>query len=228
MPKDFVYLTDISNNIIESVSYFSSHNFAGRKIPGYEAPKIICTKTAAQALSKANQHFQQLGYTIVVYDGYRPTSSVEYFNTWAKDLSDIKMKRYYYPTLEKNQILEQGYIAPIRSSHSRGSTFDLTLIENGKTVQEPQYSSIVLKNAEVIPFLDDNTIDAGASFDLFHPVSNHGTELITQEQTQMRNLLRDVLDKYGFEPYQPEWWHYTLRDEPYPDQYFNFDIKNKT
>jgi len=223
LPDNFVFLSTADSTIIESPRYCGADNFLGRKVPGYETPKIICTKEAAMALKKAHEELKALGYRLVVYDGYRPQRSVKAFMLWSKDLSDQGGKKLYYPTVDKGDVFKLGYVAE-KSGHSRGSTFDLTIIPMDQDLKEITIAKRQLKNGEEIPFLDDGTTDMGSSFDLFHEVSHHDTPLITEEQTQKRELLRKIMKKNGFKDYQEEWWHYTLENEPYPDTYFDFVI----
>jgi D-alanyl-D-alanine dipeptidase len=202
LSKGFVYVTDVIPTAQLEIRYFSDDNFVGTVIDGYEAPKAILTIEAAQALKKAADTLEEQGYYIKIFDAYRPQRAVDHFVRWAKDLDDTKMKEKYYPDLDKSVLFELGYIAE-KSGHSRGSTVDLTLIEisTGKEV------------------------DMGSGFDFFGEISNHGTDLITAEQEKNRNILRDAMVDAGFEVYPEEWWHYKLKDEPYPDTYFDFPVK---
>ena len=158
---------------------------------------------------------------MVVYDGYRPQCAVNEFMRWSKDEADHVAKELYYPTVNKKDVFKLGYVAE-RSGHSRGSTFDLTLIRQDQQLKPIKAGKHTLQNGEVIPFLDDNTIDMGSSFDLFHETSHHDSDLVIEEQTANRNLLRRAMKQSGFKEYKAEWWHYTLADEPYPDTYFDF------
>jgi len=224
LPEGFVFLTDVDPTIIESVRYYTDQNFYGRRVPGYMTSRIICTKAAAERLKLVNETFKKQGYILVVYDAYRPQSSVNAFIRWSQDAHDQIAKAYYYPAVRKEDLFKLNYLAK-RSGHTRGSTFDLTLIPLGQSVKPIVYSQRRLKNGEIIPFLDDNTVDMGSSFDLFHSVSHHDTSLITDEQNKMRQWLRQTMKQYGFQEHPTEWWHYTLIDEPYPDTYFDFVMK---
>lgn len=222
LPDGFVYLSDIDPTIIADVRYATEQNFLGRPIAGYKANKVICTRQAAEHLKEANTYFKQYGYTLVVYDGFRPQMAVDEFRHWGDALKDTVGKAHYYPDFNKSEIFEHGYVANFRSSHTRGSTFDLTLIKTGNKLKPIVYSQRMLQNGQVIPFLDDGTVDMGSSFDLFHAVSGHDSPLVTEPYTQIRNFLRQGMIASGFEQYPEEWWHYTLANEPYPDTYFNF------
>lgn len=202
LPDGFVYVDEEIPTAILEIRYYTDDNFVGTKVDGYKAPKAILTKEAANALKDAAQDLKEQGYYIKIFDAYRPQMAVDHFKRWAQDLQDTKMKQKYYPDLDKSVLFELGYIAD-KSGHSRGSTVDLTLVEiaTGKEV------------------------DMGSGFDFFGEISNHGTTLITQEQEQNRNILKEAMVKAGFEIYPEEWWHYKLKDEPYPDTYFNFPVK---
>ena len=202
LPEGFVYVTDVIPTALLEIRYFSEDNFVGAVIDGYHAPKAILTIEAAQALKKAADLLYEQGYYIKIFDAYRPQRAVDHFIRWAKDLNDTKMKEKYYPALDKSVLFELGYIAE-KSGHSRGSTVDLTLVDIS-TGEE---------------------LDMGSGFDFFGEISNHGTDLITEEQEENRNILRDAMVAAGFEVYPEEWWHYKLKDEPYPDTYFDFPVE---
>jgi len=202
LPDDFVYVTDVIPTAQLEVRYFSNDNFTGAVIDGYEAPKAILTKEAAEALKIAADTLYEQGYYIKIFDAYRPQRAVNHFMRWAQELDDTKMKQKYYPELDKSVLFELGYIAE-KSGHSRGSTVDLTLVEIS-TGEE---------------------LDMGSGFDFFGEISNHGTPLITPEQEKNRNVLRDAMVDAGFKLYSGEWWHYKLKEEPYPDTYFDFPVK---
>ena len=202
LPAGFVYVTDEIPTAILEIRYFSEDNFAGAVIDGYQAPKAILTKEAAQALKKAADDLYEQGYYIKIFDAYRPQRAVDHFIRWAQDLDDTKMKEKYYPDLDKSVLFELGYIAE-KSGHSRGSTVDLTLVD----------------------IATGEELDMGSGFDFFGEISHHGTDLITEEQEKNRNILRDAMVSAGFEVYPEEWWHYKLKDEPYPDTYFDFPVK---
>lgn len=225
LPAGFVFLSDIDPTIIENTRYYTAENFLGKAVPGYNTPRIICTKEAALALKEVNTGLKTEGYNLVVYDGYRPQRAVDEFIKWSQDQNDQVAKSLYYPTVNKEDVFELGYIAA-KSGHSRGSTFDLTIIPENEKIKPIEVSSRTLNNGKTIPFLSDNTIDMGSSFDLFHEVSHHDTKLINDQQNHMRDILREAMDNHKFKEYSEEWWHYTLVDEPYPDTYFDFVVEN--
>lgn len=202
LPKGFVYLDEIIPNAEYDIRYYSEYNFIGKTIVGYEAPFAILSSQAAKALKAVSDELSRKGYRLRIYDTYRPSKAVNYFIAWSKDANDQKMKEVFYPDIEKSKLFKLGYLAT-RSGHSRGSTIDLTIV-NSKTDQE---------------------VDMGSAYDYLGPISNHGTKLITAKQTANRNLLKNAMVKYGFKPYSKEWWHYTLKKEPYPNKYFNFDVE---
>lgn len=221
LPNGFVFLTDIDPTITENSRYYTHHNFLAKPVSGYNTPRLICTKEAASNLKEANASLKKNGYKLVVYDAYRPQSAVDEFKRWSESNNNQEKKGYYYPTINKKDLFKNGYIAQ-KSGHSRGSTFDLTLIELGKNLKPISESKRILKNGETIVFLDDNTVDMGSSFDLFHEVSHHGTNLINNEHTKNRELLKAIMQEHGFNEYKKEWWHYTLKNEPYKNTYFDF------
>lgn len=202
LPEGFVYVHEVIETAQLEIRYYGENNFAGTRIDGYERPVAILTEDAAAALKVAADILEEQGYYIKIFDAYRPQMAVDHFIRWAKDLDDVKMKDLFYPDLDKSELFEFGYIAE-KSGHSRGSTVDLTLVD---------------KNT-------NEEIDMGSGFDFFGEISNHGTDLITEEQEKNRNILRDAMVAAGFKIYPEEWWHYTLEHEPYPDTYFNFKVK---
>lgn len=161
----------------------------------------------------------------MVYDGYRPQIAVNEFREWGRNLDDVTAKQYYYPTLEKRELFEGGYVPQKTSMHSRGSAFDLTLIDINDKVHSLECSKRRLTNGDDIVFLDDGTVDMGASFDLFHIASHHDSPLVSSKHTQIRNFLRDGMKRFGFKEYHAEWWHYHLENEPYPNTYFDFIVE---
>jgi D-alanyl-D-alanine dipeptidase len=211
LPDGFVYLSDIDGTVLQSVRYATSNNFLGRPVAGYESAKVILTEVAARALCEVQKDLQERcgdRYSLVVFDGYRPQTAVDDFIHWSKDGSDIKMKTEYYPTIEdKTKLFELGYIAA-RSSHSRGSTVDL---------------SIALNTGVQGCFMDD--LDMGSAFDVLDPISHFHCSTISAQAQQNRGLLRELMVEHNFEPYDEEWWHFSLREAPFPDTYFSFPVK---
>ena len=202
MPADFVVLADVVPDIIQEIRYHSSFNFVGTRVDGYEAPVALATRPAAEALKKVSDELKAKGYRLKIYDTYRPQRAVNHFIRWAEAVSDTLMKPYFYPELDKSVLFDQGYICA-RSGHSRGSTIDLTLFDMS-TGQE---------------------VDMGGNFDYFGRLSHPDYEGVTPEQMANRMLLREAMLRHGFNPLAEEWWHFTLKDEPYPDTYFDFPIR---
>ena len=203
-PSGFVLLSDHIPQIVQEIRYFSTYNFIGDRINGYEEPCALLTKEAARALLEVNNEVLVQGYRLKIFDAYRPVSAVKHFIFWGLEDQDIRMKPYFYPDLEKQELFAKGYIAK-RSSHSRGSTVDLTLLDM-KTGKE---------------------LDMGSPFDLFSEASHPDYRGITDEQYQNRMLLRHAMTRNGFLPIDCEWWHFTLADEPYPDLYFEFPVSSE-
>lgn len=202
LPEGFVYVADIIPQAVLEMRYYSGYNFVGARIEGYEAPAAILSKRAADALKKASDLLLAQGYVIKIFDAYRPQRAVNHFVRWARDPADQRMKAAFYPDVEKANLFASGYLAR-KSGHSRGSTVDLTLID----------------------FATGREIDMGSPFDLLGPVSHHDTPLITPWQKANRELLRRAMLAAGFVSYAKEWWHYGLRNEPFPDTYFDFPVK---
>ena len=201
LPEGFVYIAEEIPSVREEIRYAGCHNFLGRPVDGYAAAKSVCTVQAAQALKAAAKRFESDGFTLLIYDAYRPQRAVDHFVRWSLDLDDIAAKAEFYPDLDKAELFDRGYIAR-RSGHSRGSTIDLTLMDR-----------------------EGNLLDVGGEFDWFSPVSGHDYADLTPAQKQNRLYLKRVMDEAGFAPYSEEWWHYRLKDEPYPDTYFDFPIE---
>jgi len=200
----FVLLSDYVPSCVQEIRYFSTYNFIGDRIDGYEEPVAIITKEAARALKSVANEMNVKGYRLKVFDAYRPATAVKHFVLWGIEDLDQRMKPFFYPDLDKTSLFELGYIAS-KSSHSRGSTVDLTLLDmsTGKEV------------------------DMGSPFDFFNEVSHPDYKGITDEQYESRMLLQSIMVKYGFEPIDCEWWHFTLKDEPYPDTYFEFPVNSE-
>lgn len=229
LPEGFVYLRDIDASIQQSIRYASCENFIGRVIPGYNPDRssIILTKSAAVALQRVQEEVRKDGYNLVVYDAYRPQKAVNEFYAWSQVPEDALRKEQYYPYVDKEKVFELGYIAE-RSGHTRGSTVDLTLIETGKVVAPvPSFSLRQFSDVSerAIPFLDDNTVDMGSSFDLMDEASHHDSAIIPAQYLRMRNYLKDKMREQGFADYDQEWWHYNLLHEPFPDTYFDFNVE---
>ena len=202
IPAGFVNVSDVIPSAIIELRYYSEYNFVGTRIDGYESPIAILTTEAANALQAVNDELSVMGYTLKIYDAYRPQSAVNHFVRWAKDLRDTRMKKDFYPETKKSLLFKQGYIAR-KSGHSRGSTIDLTLYD---------------VNAS-------SDVDMGGTFDYFGQRSHYDYRNITPEQRANRKLLRDVMTRHGFRGISTEWWHFTLNNEPYPKQYFSFPVK---
>ncbi len=222
---DFVYLRDIDPTIIQNVRYATINNFIGQVIDGYKTQEIILTRAAAVALQAVQKYMIKQGYSLVVYDGYRPQIAVNHFIKWSES-SDESQKYLYYPTIDKQDVFSLGYIDK-RSGHSRGSTVDLSIIKLDKKLHEIEINEKILSDGSKIQFLDDGSVDMGSSFDLAHEASHHDSHFINYEHLEKRNFLKNAMIDRGFRSYSKEWWHYTLENEPYPDTYFDFQITNE-
>jgi D-alanyl-D-alanine dipeptidase len=200
--KSFNYIQEKIPNIELELRYYGENNFIGQTIDGYFAPRAILSSKATYALSQVQKELENFGLGLKVFDAYRPQKAVDHFVRWGRDLKDKKMKKEYYPFVEKKNLFKEGYIAK-KSGHSRGSTVDLTLID--------------LKSKE--------ELDMGSSFDFFGELSSVQYTNITAQQRANRMLLNFVMLKSGFKSYAQEWWHFTLKDEPFKKTYFNFNVQ---
>ncbi len=200
-PSHFVVLGDFVPGIIQEIRYHSTYNFIGERIDGYEEPVALLTIEAARALKGVSNEVNAQGFRLKVFDAYRPASAVKHFVLWGIDDLDLRMKPFFYPDLEKQELFAKGYIAK-QSSHSRGSAVDLTLLDM-KTGKE---------------------VDMGSPFDLFSEVSHPDHKGVTQEQYENRMFLQKAMVRNGFQPLSCEWWHFSLKDEPFPDTYFEFPV----
>ena len=199
----FVDLAEFIPDAILEIRYHTSYNFVGVPIDGYEQPTALLTREAAEALLAVSDELKEQGYRIKIFDAYRPQCAVDHFVRWAADIADTLMKPYFYPNLDKSVLFEQEYIME-KSGHTRGSTVDLTLFD----------------------MATEREVDMGGTFDWFGEESHPDyTATITAEQYALRMLLRDVMVRHGFKTLDSEWWHFTLRDEPYPDTYFTFPVR---
>jgi D-alanyl-D-alanine dipeptidase len=201
-PDSFVDAARIAPGLLIEARYAGAHNFVGRPIEGYDKPICYLTKPAAAALAQVVADLEPRGLTIKVFDCYRPERAVAHFARWARNLGDVKMKSEFYPQVDKSTLFRDGYIAA-RSGHSRGSTADLTLARRS----------------------DGKELDMGTPFDFFSPRSWPSDNSIGAEAQANRALLTQAMQKRGFRPYDKEWWHFTLRHEPYPETYFNFPVR---
>ena len=197
----FVYLKDIDNSIVVDLKYYSKSNFTGQFVEGYHSNTAILTKESAVALSNAQDDLNKLGYSLILYDAYRPQTAVDFFVRWSKKRNDTIYKGVYYPNIKKSELFELGYIA-YKSGHSRGSTVDVSLIEMST----------------------NKKLDMGTIFDYFGPESSTFYADISENQKSNRMILYEIMTKNGFKNYSKEWWHYTLLNEPF-EKYFDFLIK---
>ncbi len=218
--SQFVTLTDVVPDAILEIRYYGTYNFVGTRIDGYEEPTALLTRQAADSLRAVSDDVLRQGYRLKIYDAYRPQRAVNHFVRWAQAIADTAMKPYFYPDLPKSVLFEQEYIYE-RSGHTRGSTVDLTLFD----------------------MHTEKELDMGGTFDWFghesHPgfcgdpatgeyrplPAEAGGRALTREQFQNRMTLRRAMLAHGFKPLDTEWWHFTLADEPFPDTYFTFPVR---
>jgi D-alanyl-D-alanine dipeptidase len=205
LPDGFVYLEKVISDIDIDLRYVTNNNFVGQPVDGYVASRCIITKEAAMALKAVQADLRPFGLGLKVFDAYRPQMAVDHFVRWARDLTDTRMKSIYYPDIDKKDLFSKGYIAS-KSGHTRGSTVDLTLVAKSPegTIAE---------------------LDMGTPFDFFGTRSWVRSSAIGPDQRAHRMLLQTLMKKHGFRPYRKEWWHFTLKNEPFPDTYFNFKVQ---
>ena len=221
--SQFVMLTDAVPDAILEIRYYGTYNFVGTRIDGYEEPTALLTRQAAKALREVSDDVMSQGYRLKIYDAYRPQKGVDHFLRWSKDVGDTKMKAFFYPDLDKSVLFAQDYIIE-KSGHTRGSTVDLTLFD----------------------MQTEKELDMGGTFDWFGPESHpdfcgnpdtgeytgdnskspsQPKRSITEQQFKNRMILRKAMLAHGFKPLDSEWWHFTLKDEPFPDTYFTFPVR---
>ena len=202
--ENFVLITDVVPDVILEIRYFGTYNFVGERIDGYLSPVALLTREAADSLKAVSDDVMSQGYRLKIFDAYRPQMAVDHFVRWAADVNDIRMKSYFYPNVDKSRLFELEYIME-KSGHTRGSTVDLTLFD---------------MNLE-------KEVDMGGTFDWFGEESHPDFRDITETQFQNRMILREAMLRHGFKPLSSEWWHFTLKDEPFPDTYFKFPVSDK-
>ncbi|MEO8932839.1 MAG: M15 family metallopeptidase [Xanthomarina sp.] len=202
LPAGFVYAKTFIPDLEVDLRYYSTNNFVGDTIAGYYSNKLIVTRQTAEALKRVQDDLAFHNLCLIVYDGYRPQEAVNHFIKWAKKLDDTLMKREFYPEVKKSRLFQEGYISS-RSGHSRGSTLDLTIID--ADTHQP--------------------LDMGSPFDFFGEESWTNYQHLSEQQKLNRQFFQEVMSKHGFRNYPKEWWHFTLRNEPFPKTYFDFPIK---
>lgn len=226
LPEGFVYLSDVDPNILQDIRYAGYHNFIGRPIKGYNKPVCILSKPAALALENVQIRLTSLGYTLKVYDCYRPQMAVNDFYQWSLVPGDNLMKDEFYPRTDKGQLFKLGYFA-MQSGHSRGSTVDLTIVPL-PIMTEPPYKPGQKLEACYAPInqrYHDNSIDMGTGYDCLDLAANVKNKYISKNAYQNRMMLQFLMMSNGFVPYDKEWWHFTLKNEPYPNTAFNFPVE---
>lgn len=202
LPEGFVDVQSLLPHVVLDIRYFSEDNFVGTPIDGYQAAKCIVSTQAAAALVKVQNNLKDFGLGLKIFDCYRPQKAVDHFVRWAVKLTDKKMKARYYPQVAKSELFSKGYIAE-KSGHSRGSTVDLTLVS----------------------LQDDKALDMGSGWDFFSPISWPSSVQVNTQQRANRMLLQQIMTRHGFKPLKEEWWHFTLKNEPYPQRYFDFSVE---
>lgn len=225
-PRGFVDATTVIPDLIVEMRYATPQNFIGRPIPGYKASRCLLTRQAAKALQCAADDLRPRGYVLKAYDCYRPQQAVDAFVAWGHNLRDQKMKREFYPDVDKRNLFSSNYIAT-RSGHSRGSTLDLTIVPRSDKPAPFDPAAVAIRACDSPAGVrtDDGSADMGTGFDCFSTLSHTLTAKVSEAQRQNRALLRNAMRGCGFYNNPSEWWHYTLRGEPYPGSYFNFPVE---
>ncbi|MGP2442313.1 M15 family metallopeptidase [Streptomyces sp. JW3] len=228
-PAGFVALRSVAPTILEEIRYATAHNFVGEPVDGYRQPLCILTRPAAQALAEAQAGLLRQGYSLKVYDCYRPQRAVDHFVRWAQDLDDQAMKAEFYPDVDKTRLFADGYIAE-KSGHSRGSTVDLTLVKLPALPTRPYHPGqpLVPCTAPQAERFPDNSVDMGTGYDCFDTLSHTADPRVQGAQRANRLLLKSTLESLGFVNLAEEWWHYTFKPETYPDTYFDFPVSAKS
>jgi D-alanyl-D-alanine dipeptidase len=222
----FVDVQTVVPSAALDIRYYGDHNFVGTRVDGYLAPKCLLTAPAAEALAGVQAELREFSLSLKIYDCYRPQRAVDHFVRWAGEIEDTKTQAEFYPDVDKRNLFRDGYIAE-KSSHSRGSTVDVTIVP-APTPAEGKYTPGQPLQACYLPYgrrFDDGSIDMGTGYDCFHELSHPGNLKVGQQQRVHRLLLKTMMEKHGFRNYDREWWHFTLRNEPYPATYFDFPVK---
>jgi D-alanyl-D-alanine dipeptidase len=224
--RELIDVTTVVPDIALEIRYFTDHNFVGRPIVGYRAPKCLLTREAAAALARVQQRLRRLDLSLKAYDCYRPQAAVDDFVAWARDPADQTMKAEFYPSVDKQNLFEDGYLAA-RSGHSRGSTVDVTIVPRTRAAPPPFDAAAPLRSCESSQELryPDDSLDMGTGYDCFSPRSHAASPLVGAEQRANRLLLATLMEANGFVQLPEEWWHFTLAEEPYPDTYFDFPVQ---
>ncbi|MFD6421276.1 M15 family metallopeptidase [Streptomyces sp. NPDC060198] len=224
-PEGFVTLRSVDPTVIEEIRYATAHTFMGVPVDGYRQPVCVLTRPAAEALHRAQTALLREGYSLKVYDCYRPQRAVDHFVGWAKDLDDQVMKEEFYPRVDKSRLFDDGYIAE-KSGHSRGSTVDLTLVElpaaptRAYRPGEPLSPCYGPRDTR----FPDNSVDMGTGYDCFDTLAHTEDPRVQGAQRANRQLLKRTLTGLGFVNLAEEWWHYTFKPELFPDTYFDFPV----
>lgn len=222
LPEGFIYLHDLAPDILEDLRYSKDNNFMGRPAKGYTKGRCILTLQAAKQLLAVQKSARQAGYVLKVYDCYRPQQAVNDFYQWSQNPNDTRMKKEFYPREAKATLFDRGYISQT-SGHTRGSTVDLTLVKMDEVNKRESRGSISCYSRSN-EYANDNSFNTGTRFDCLDPSAHVFYTDITNEQKNNRLLLRQLMITEGFTPYDKEWWHFTLKNEPYPETYFDFPV----
>jgi D-alanyl-D-alanine dipeptidase len=223
LPAGFVRLTDVAPRIAADIRYATPFNFTAAPVPGYRTGACILTRQAADALARAEAILAADGFGLKVMDCYRPARAVAAFVAWAERGGGSQLAIAFHPDIPQERLIAEGFIAR-RSAHSRGSTVDVTLIDRSA----PSMSKPVLAGACDGPFDHrhlESTLDLGTTFDCFSARAATGFEGLPAAARRNRERLVSAMEQAGFRNYPREWWHFTLRDEPFPRTIFDFEVR---
>jgi D-alanyl-D-alanine dipeptidase len=224
-PEDIKNIKKYLPQVQIDMRYYGHHNFVGRPIAGYKTPLCLLTKKAINALEAVEHELLLMGLTLKVYDCYRPQQAVNDFINWAKDVNDNTMKAEFFPTVNKQNLLQEGYIS-YKSAHSRGSTLDVTIVPIDSVLPQYEPNQKLVACTEIVgKRFPDNSLDFGTGFDCFSVVSHVQYIALNEQIKANRLLLSTLMQQAGFVGIETEWWHFTLKNEPYPNTYFNFPIE---
>lgn len=224
-PADMVDLSTVAPGILLDMRYNTAHNFVGRPIAGYLEGRCLLTRAAANALAQVQRDVRARGYSLKMYDCYRPQRAVDDFARWAAGKDD-RMKREFYPRVDRTKLFQLGYIAA-RSGHTHGSTMDLTLVKLPARPQpawSPRLANRPCIGSTPATRFPDNMVDMGTSFDCFDTRAHTDNPYSTATQKANRNLLRSAMARRGFTNLPEEWWHFTLKNEPHPNTFYDFPV----
>lgn len=201
LPDGFGYIHEKIPTIVTDLIFFSPKNFTGTRVEGYLANRAILTKRAIEALRDVQAALLEFNLGLKIIDAYRPVKATQFLVKWIENPDNVGFSHIFFPKVARDEIISRGYVAK-KSEHNRGSALDVVLLS-----------------------LDDGIeIDMGSRCGLFDEMSHLRYPKLSSQQRANRMLLYQTMKSNGFKSFEQEWWHYRLDNEPYPDEYFNFDV----